>query len=190
VPSLLAAPVLPVVPPTITKQHRQQQQQMTANTKKATTTTNASSLAQQKVIPPTVVTPNVVAETISTTNKQQQHTTIAPSRLQNALKNHASQQSQKIEPSVSSHSAVQPSSLNLWTNNNIHEHTSGIVSFYFLIMKIIIHIFLLFSNTTIKSTSFDTILYTKSYTNSTAFFYCYTNCNWWYIHSAITLNFI
>jgi len=124
VPSLLAAPIPPVVPPTNTKQHRQQH--VTASTKKTATTANASTLAQQKVIPPTLVTSNVVSETISTNNKQQ-HTTVAPPRLQNVLKNHASQQPQKvIESSVPLQSSVQPS-LNLWTNNNIHEHTSGII---------------------------------------------------------------
>ena len=120
VPSLLAAPVLPVVPPTNTKQHRQQ---MITNTKKASTTANVTSVTQQKVISPTVG-----LETVPTTNKQQQqqHTNVAPPRLQNLLKNHASQQSQKGEPSVPSQSALQASS-NLWTNSNIHEYTAGII---------------------------------------------------------------
>jgi len=120
VPSLLAAPIPPVIPPTNTKQHRQQQ--VTNNTKKTTSTANASPLAQQKVIPSTGVTSNVTSETISNNNKQQ-HTTVAPPRLQNVLKNHASHQSQKVESSIPPQSVVQPS-LNLWTNNNnIHEHS-------------------------------------------------------------------
>jgi hypothetical protein len=128
VPSLLAAPIPPVVPPTNTKQHRPQQ--MTANVKK---TANASSLAQQKVIPSTGITSNVTSETIPTNNKPQ-HATGAPPRLQNVLKNHASHQSQKVE------SAVQPS-LNLWTNNNnnIHEHTPGIANLKALFVTISIH---------------------------------------------------
>ena len=121
VPSLLAAPILPVVTPTTTKQHRQQQQQQgTTNVKK---TANNSSIAQQKVIPPNVVT----SETIPTNNKQQQYATVAPPRLQNVLKNHASHQSQKVDLSVSSQPSVQPSSSNLWTNNHIHEHTQGMI---------------------------------------------------------------
>jgi len=129
VPSLLAAPIPPVVPPTNTKLHRQQQQQQqqqqtTSNTKKTATTPNASSLVQQKVIPPTVITSNVASETISNNNTKQQHTTVAPPRLQNVLKNHASHQPQKVESSVLSQPAVQPS-LNLWTNNNISEYIPG-----------------------------------------------------------------
>ncbi|CAF3466512.1 unnamed protein product [Rotaria sp. Silwood1] len=127
VPSLLAVPVLPVVPPTNTKQYRQQQQQTTANTKKTTSTANTSSNAQQKVIPPTGVLSNVALETQLNNNKQQQ-TSVAPPRLQNVLKNHASYQPHKVETSVPPQSPVQPPPLNLWTNNNIHEHTPGIPS--------------------------------------------------------------
>jgi hypothetical protein len=92
------------------------------NNKKVTATTNGSSLAQQKVIPPTVVAPTLASESVATSNKQQQHTNVAVTRLQNVLKNHASHQSQKVEPSQ----LVAQSSLNLWSNNNnTHEHNSG-----------------------------------------------------------------
>ncbi|CAF0737080.1 unnamed protein product [Adineta steineri] len=121
VPSLLATPILPVMPPTNTK--RQQQQQTMTNTKKVATTTNGSSLAQQKVIPTAAVaTSPVPPETTLITNKQQQ-TTIAPSRLQNVMKNHTVvHQPQKVEPPLESQPTSQPP-LNLWTNNNIHDHT-------------------------------------------------------------------
>ncbi len=183
-PSLLAAPIPPVVPPTNTKQHRQQQQQQqqqtTANTKKTNTTADASSLVQHKVIPPTVVTPNIASETISTNNKQQ-HTTVAPPRLQNVLKNHASHQTQKVESSIPPQSTVQPS-LNLWTNNNISEHTPGIIH-QIIIDRIYYFVLFMFSNTTssyifcsntIDSASYNTILYSNSYTTTT-FFSCNTN---------------
>ena len=121
VPSLLAAPIPPVVSPLNSKPHRQQQG--TNNTKKnttATTTTptaNNSSLAQHKVIPANVTTSNVTLENGSTNcNKQQQHNTVAPPRLQSVLKNHASHQAQKVE---SPQPPIQP-----WSNN-MHEHTPG-----------------------------------------------------------------
>jgi hypothetical protein len=178
VPSLLAAPIPPVVPPTNTKQHRQQQQG-TTNTKK---TTNNSSLVQQKVIPPTVVT----SETISTNNKQQQqHTTIAPPRLQNVLKNHASHQSQKVDLSVSSQPSVQPSSSNLWTNNHVHEHTPGMID---LKKEFSPFSFSLFSNTTmLNSASYCTILYSNTDTSSSS---CDTSSNRWCIFYSTLINLL
>lgn len=116
VPSLLAAPIPPVMSPSSSKPQRQPQ--ATTNTKK-NTTANTASIAQHKVIPTAVNPPNVISENGSTNNKQQQNT--APPRLQNVLKNHASHQPQKVEPSLPS---VQP-----WANNNntnVYEHSPGI----------------------------------------------------------------
>jgi hypothetical protein len=84
-----------------------------------------------------------------------------------------------------------PPSSNLWTNNNIHEHTPGMID----LKKNFLHLCFssLFSNTTsnfifcfimLNSTSYSTILYTNSYTNintSTGSSSCDTSSNWWCI---------
>ncbi|CAF4942040.1 unnamed protein product, partial [Rotaria socialis] len=62
-------------------------------------------------------------ETMLNTNKQQ-NTALAPPRLQNVLKNHASHQSQKVETLLPSATTVQPL-VNLWMNNNVKEHTTS-----------------------------------------------------------------
>ncbi|UJR29165.1 hypothetical protein I4U23_010379 [Adineta vaga] len=120
VPSLLAAPIPPVVAPTNTKQNRssQQQQPTPTHTKKTAPSVNGLSHVQQKPIPPTVTSSTVPSETsASATNKQQ--TTIPSSRSNNVSKIQSSHPSPKIEPSPS---MIQPP-LNLWANNHIQEHS-------------------------------------------------------------------
>ncbi|CAF1522707.1 unnamed protein product [Adineta ricciae] len=107
VPSLLAAPIPPVVPPTNVKQSRPPQQQTTTHTKKTVSTTNGLSAAQQKVVSPTVATSTIPLETPISSNKPQP-TAIVPSRSQNVSK-------------VQSSPSVQPPS-NLWTSTHVQDH--------------------------------------------------------------------
>jgi len=123
VPSLLATPILPVVPLTNTKQHRQ-----TASTQVTTKKINPSSSSSS-----TTVSPIVQQKVISSTSNLTAHPSLAnhPKPQIQPTTNGASGRPQNLpKPSPSSSiTKIEPtppiqSQTNLWKTNQIHENSS------------------------------------------------------------------